>query len=793
MKKRVAVFLALLFMFNLLAGVPFELPVFAASSGITGDCTWTVEGTTLTISGSGAMADYSFSDRAPWQTATISSIQKVIIEPGVTNVGNYAFHYFSSLTSVELPDTVTTIGNNAFQHCTVLPQIELPKSLVSIGASAFYECDALTSVTIPDRVTSIGTYAFSFSDKLASITLPTSLTKIGADCFSSCSALKSIVIPGGVTTVGSYAFYNCGSLSSVIIPNSVTTVWNNAFYCCRKLKTVMLGKNVEQIGNGAFSDCDALSDVWYAGTEEEREQILVDVNNPKLASVTWHYDACILSPEANKDHVYDDPCDEVCNFCDKERIPPHLFDYGCDTACNGCGFIREPQHYTVIGEKAHGMQNCNPYPFTLSNGWYVSTNKAHNSSSTYTITAMHDCTLEIHYMVCSEKSGDRMTIKKNSSLLCSESGEVSEKVLNVDVVKGDVVEITYSKNYVTSYAVDCIYFKVFCDCLPEQDVPSESLEPTCTEGVACSYCGLEIKPAKGHTFDHACDVDCNECGDLRTVTHDYSVSDFDDEKHWMKCSVCGAVRADTVKEHVYIHDCDMTCDGCDHIRAVPDHVFSNYNDLFCNVCGQKRDYPYTIGDFDGKQGVDMDDAVYLLFHFNFPEDYPNNQPTDLDRDGEKTVDDAIYLLYHVFFPDRYVIERVVEWQWPLPSEHPGAVVRRFSNDHTGIDISVGGLQYNGKIPALAVAGGKVVRSGYYSDWGNLVVVDHGDGYLSYYAHLDSMSVSVGDLVSQGDEIGKIGATGSTDSVKLHFVLYAPVGQGGASIRVDPLNYLAKQK
>jgi len=127
--------------------------------------------------------------------------------------------------------------------------------------------------------------------------------------------------------------------------------------------------------------------------------------------------------------------------------------------------------------------------------------------------------------------------------------------------------------------------------------------------------------------------------------------------------------------------------------------------------------------------------------------------------------------------------------WPLPVTSPGRLSQGFHADHSGIDIAVGNAN-DGKIPALAIAAGTVVRVGKYWDWGNLVVIDHGGGYLSYYAHLHHYDVSVGQKVSQGQQVGKIGNTGWSYGAHLHLVIYAPVGSGGKSIRTDPLQYVS---
>ena len=190
-----------------------------------------------------------------------SDVKKIVIEDGVTSIGDYAFRGCSSLTSITLPDSVTSIGDCAFVFCVGLSSITLPDSVTSIGDSAFKNCSSLTSITIPDRVTSIEPYAFDNCSSLTSITIPNSVTSIGASAFYNCSSLTSITIPDRVTSIESRAFTGCSSLTSITIPDSVTSIGYATFAGCSSLTSITIPDSVTSIGESAFSNCSSLQTI----------------------------------------------------------------------------------------------------------------------------------------------------------------------------------------------------------------------------------------------------------------------------------------------------------------------------------------------------------------------------------------------------------------------------------------------------------------------------------------------------------------------------------------------------
>ena len=124
--------------------------------------------------------------------------------------------------------------------------------------------------------------------------------------------------------------------------------------------------------------------------------------------------------------------------------------------------------------------------------------------------------------------------------------------------------------------------------------------------------------------------------------------------------------------------------------------------------------------------------------------------------------------------------------WPVSSHYitstfggrasPGGIG---STNHKGIDI--GRVGYTTEIHAAKA--GTVIVSQYSSSYGNYVVVSHGSGNTTLYAHMSSRKVSVGAYVNQGDVLGITGSTGHSTGPHLHF----EISENG--VRINPLNYL----
>ena len=261
-------------------------------SGACGDnISWIQhENGTLVISGTGDMDNFYYNSPFDY-----SDITTVIIEKGVTSVGDYAFYCCTSLETVVLPDGVTRIGDHSFYCCESLMNITIPAEVTTICDNAFASCYSLENIIIPDSVTSLGTYVFNECSSLKSVTMSANVTQIGSYVFSECEALTNLTIPYGVTSIGYGAFESCCSLESIIIPDSVENIGSSAFSNCDMLADIVIPDSVTSIGDYAFGECDMLENIDIPDsviTIGERAfadcrslvSVIVDEDNPSYSS-----------------------------------------------------------------------------------------------------------------------------------------------------------------------------------------------------------------------------------------------------------------------------------------------------------------------------------------------------------------------------------------------------------------------------------------------------------------------------------------------------------------------------
>ena len=134
--------------------LPLAVPAAASetgdvlASGALGDFTWDLTGNTLTISGSGAMED--FTEDAPWLPYA-SQIQKVIFTGGVTYVASGAFADYDTITEVDFGDAMYELGKRGFYSCDGLTALYMPASFKVFGEDSLRACSKLTEIHCEGR------------------------------------------------------------------------------------------------------------------------------------------------------------------------------------------------------------------------------------------------------------------------------------------------------------------------------------------------------------------------------------------------------------------------------------------------------------------------------------------------------------------------------------------------------------------------------------------------------------------------------------------------------------------
>ena len=316
---------------------------------IEDNLTWKLyEDGTLNISGTGAMKDYSHSESNQSPVFDNDIIKSVVIEDGVTSIGNSAFWSCGGLISVTIPDSVTSIGNFAFSGCVGLTNITIPNSVTCIGMKGFGGCSGLTSITIPNSVTSIDEGAFEFCSSLTSILLPDGITSIGVGAFGNCESLINITIPDGVTSIGDWAFEECSNLTSITIPSSVTNIGIRAFDGCSNLTSITILDGVTSIGQSAFSSCESLTDIIIPNSVTSIEEDAFS-NCKSLTSIT------IPNSVTSIENFVFFGCSSLTDV----TIPDSVTSIGtwAFKDCSSLTSITIPNSVTSIGEAV--FDNCN--------------------------------------------------------------------------------------------------------------------------------------------------------------------------------------------------------------------------------------------------------------------------------------------------------------------------------------------------------------------------------------------------------------------------------------------------
>jgi len=313
--------------------------IVAAASAFEGmlgeNVSWSLdENGVLTLSGSGASTDWKYSAVSFSNDKTNhtfidpvnpiyeirEAVKSIVVEEGVTTIGQLTFTGCSNLKSVSLPASLTAINKYAFSGCSQLEEIIIPENVNEIGESAFYYCERLKKITLPQKMNCIDEAAFAYCKVLETIELPQGLEKIENNCFEDCISLTSISIPEGVKEIKSRAFEDCENLISVTFPSTLEAIGYSTFEGCVKLENPVFGDNLKYIDSDAFNNCIKIDKVTLPATVKRVDssaffecinlkEIIVDENNENLCSdggvlYTKNKTRLIKYPECKEDESF---------------------------------------------------------------------------------------------------------------------------------------------------------------------------------------------------------------------------------------------------------------------------------------------------------------------------------------------------------------------------------------------------------------------------------------------------------------------------------------------------------
>lgn len=270
--------------------------------------------------------------------ADCDKLTGIVLPESVTTVGEGAFEGCTSLTKAEMPG-VKHIKEYAFMGCPGIEKAELGAAVADIGRSAFEACTGLKDVyyagtdaadididdtddgnrCLEDADWHYSALFGSCGDKLDWMLSEGILRITGrGDMYDWSSAepapwyeyryrISSVKIDGSVTYAGAYAFSGCVNLGEAVVPASVgyrafegctllenvevksgTFINEYAFAGCTSLARISLNKYIGNIARAAFANCSSLTDVYYEGTETEKEDIEIGTGNDALSGAVWH-------------------------------------------------------------------------------------------------------------------------------------------------------------------------------------------------------------------------------------------------------------------------------------------------------------------------------------------------------------------------------------------------------------------------------------------------------------------------------------------------------------------------
>ena len=238
-------------------------------SGTLNNATWTVYDNGVLKLGKIDGTDGKMRNSSQWSTPAYSkkygkSITSIVIDEGITYLGDYVLAQLTSATSISFPVSLTDMGENALYGCSSVTEYHCAEGgslvidgnylLKDNGATLLKILDPTLvtgAVTLPATVTAIGDQ-FSGMTAMTSIELPAGLKKMGAYAFARCTGLTEVTVPCNLTD-DDYAFSGCKNLTSITFSEGVTSVINGGIGYLKNLTTINFPSTLTELSGGAIS------------------------------------------------------------------------------------------------------------------------------------------------------------------------------------------------------------------------------------------------------------------------------------------------------------------------------------------------------------------------------------------------------------------------------------------------------------------------------------------------------------------------------------------------------------
>ena len=327
---------------------------------------------TLRVSGNGAMENYDSIHYAPWRHA-VPLITGLVIEKGVTSIGNYAFAQCTSLTLVTIPDGVATIGERAFYHCKNLTSVTIPNSVTYIGIEAFYNCWRMEYAKIIGN-TQIDKEAFKDCRMLQHIIILNPIPPPRWSFYSvdpdACMYVPKNSIDAYIATYNTGYITHAEFISGGIVRGSKSSLaWGSRrFECVKDLAFAPI------VVDDVIFNYDTTELIQYLKSKH-RTSYTIPSNVIKIAPYAFKGWNCtgLKSIEVAADNVHYSSEDGVLFNKDKTRLIRYpsdkdgasyvipgsvvVIEEGAFAGCTNLTSITIPQNVTTIGEAA--FYNCN--------------------------------------------------------------------------------------------------------------------------------------------------------------------------------------------------------------------------------------------------------------------------------------------------------------------------------------------------------------------------------------------------------------------------------------------------